>query len=377
MAQIDRLVARSSELKAELLAFAQSKRFASTLDEALQGSFTTSAPTESDLIDFFENFIMERRFSDGRTLLERFVRARGDLPRAERDMLLGWMNKVDGIFEVERIDGEVIVAVNVLDDLTYRIRSNMGLAGFDYRIKPGIFVMTRIVPILNEWILSGVSSTFEPKDADRALAIATQRAAQNPNLVFRNPELLAAAWDSQRKDRAEFIEFFGSDVRVLSGTECVDQMREFRYSQHGDAAAAIWGDLSFLASADSVGLIYDDAHGLGFFTGFHQIQEAFQDPELAAKPEHADAIQDYVSNPTISPVPLRRCAEEWPDGADRIFARLLGNPKFSWAEDGEALLRVAKPEYFDPPPKPKMSVNTSRIAAYIKSHGIPWVDPGH
>lgn len=50
---------------------------------------------EEALINFLDRFLLQHRLPDGRTVVERFVRARGDLPAAERDMLLGWRDVVE------------------------------------------------------------------------------------------------------------------------------------------------------------------------------------------------------------------------------------------------------------------------------------------
>jgi hypothetical protein len=75
-------VERSGDLKGELLRFAEGKRFANALAEAIDEWFGSTVPAEDhELIAFFEHFLFERRFSDGRTMVERFVRTRGDLPK--------------------------------------------------------------------------------------------------------------------------------------------------------------------------------------------------------------------------------------------------------------------------------------------------------
>jgi hypothetical protein len=209
VADIDRLVRRSAELKGELLAFSRGRRFDRALSAALASAFGSPVVAEEEeLINFFDHFLLQHRLADGRTVLERFVRARGDLPRAERDMLLRWRDVVEGVFEVEQIVGEVLLAVNLIDDLTYRIRTNMGPALYE-RTPPGSFLVARVVPIMDDWLLSGSLAVFPAEDASRLCAVAAKTALANPQLVFRNPQRLELARQQQRDDRAHFIEFFG------------------------------------------------------------------------------------------------------------------------------------------------------------------------
>jgi hypothetical protein len=39
-------------------------------------------------------------------------------------MLLGWRDVVEGVFEIRDRAGNAITAVNLIDELTYRIRAN-------------------------------------------------------------------------------------------------------------------------------------------------------------------------------------------------------------------------------------------------------------
>ena len=49
------------------------------------------------------------------------------------------------------------------------------------------------------------------------LRVAAQLATEHPRLVFRNPEKVALGGELQHKQRALFIEFFGTDLVVVSG----------------------------------------------------------------------------------------------------------------------------------------------------------------
>jgi hypothetical protein len=52
------------------------------------------------------------------------------LPEHERELLLGWRDVVEGIFEVHGRDGDALIVENLVDELTYRVSSNMGLSVF-------------------------------------------------------------------------------------------------------------------------------------------------------------------------------------------------------------------------------------------------------
>jgi len=210
-------------------------------------------------------------------------------------------------------------------------------------------------------------ATFPAETAEQLLPIAANRALENPEAVFRNPRLLERGWEQQRQDRAAFIEFFGTDLVVLTGAECESRMKEFRRNQNdNEAMMAEWDNLD-LAGQQSVAMIYDEDEGLGFFSDFRRFQAVFEDPDLVAHSEYAEIVQGYLADETVSLAPFRRCAEMWPNAADRVFAQVLGQSDFSWARDGETLLRSAKPGRFEPPPHPRFVPLNSRLTAHRRT----------
>src|SRR4051812_22681709 len=88
--------------------------------------------------------------------LEVAGRGRPGMEPAEREFLLGWRGVREGIFEVVGRDGPALLADNVIDDLRYRVHANVGPQIFD-RMPPGSFLVTRAVPVLDEWLISGAS----------------------------------------------------------------------------------------------------------------------------------------------------------------------------------------------------------------------------
>jgi hypothetical protein len=61
-----------------------------------------------------------------RPVLDAFLASRPDLSAADRDMLRGWRDPVEGVFEIRSKDQTAIVLLNLLDDFEYRTYSNMG-----------------------------------------------------------------------------------------------------------------------------------------------------------------------------------------------------------------------------------------------------------
>jgi hypothetical protein len=81
---------------------------------------------EQRFILLWDSFVLEHKLVNGRTVVEQFVAADPQLSDAEREMLLGWQDVVQGPFEVFRRVGPALVVQGRVDKLTYRVRSTMG-----------------------------------------------------------------------------------------------------------------------------------------------------------------------------------------------------------------------------------------------------------
>jgi len=364
-----KLVDRSGDLKGELVTFALRCRFARAFREVTERHFGDQIEVaEADFANVLDAFILQHPLPDGRTVVEHFVAEHPNLPPAERAMLLGWRDAVEGFFEVRRREGEALVVFNLVDELTYRVRSNMGpaaLAG----MRPRSFLITRLVPIGEDWLLSGISSILPSRDRAEVYRLAAELATRRLALMFRNPEKLALGWELQCAEHRHFMTFFGSDLVVLPGRELAERMRaymHFRLHEVRDdegASAADRSEESFgvtppvldlqlppeMCEADTVGVIYDEVEGLNFYADFGLVEETFANPDLASDRRHRQAVSDYLKEPSISPLPLRRLAERNPERASRVLARVLKQPGFSWSRDGEALPRRSKPTSFEDP----------------------------
>jgi hypothetical protein len=377
------LLEHCSDLKRQLVEFARSRRFSRQFDQALRAGSRGKAVDESEFINLIDHFILQRPLPGGRTVVETFVLAHPELAEADRQMLLGWRDVVEGVFEIRERDGEAIIAANLIDELTYRVCSNAGPIALT-PMKPGCFMIARIVPIGVGWMLSGTQQTFGASQRAAVLQVAAELAAKHPRLVFRNPGKVTQGWELTRKQRAMFIEFFDSDLIVVPGTEVASRMNGFltwhtrRMLEEADPAAGspdadvaartpAFSVPDDLASAPTVALAYDETEGLMFLANFALVREAFENPGLAADSEHRQAVLGYLKDDSISALPFRRLAGADTARASQLFRHLLDKPGFSWERDGEALLRKHKPWCFGTKPLPPVTPLSSELAEALPS----------
>ena len=112
---------------------------------------------EDEAIDAIDRFALLYRLPNGKTVLDQFLASWPDLSAADREMLRGWRDPVDGIFEIRGRERDSLILLNLVDDLEYRTYSNLGPAAFRPLRKHG-FVYARLVPIgpvPDAWLVSG------------------------------------------------------------------------------------------------------------------------------------------------------------------------------------------------------------------------------
>jgi len=372
------LLDRSAELKGELLEFSLQPRFDRDRREVLRDRFPVRfVGDESELITALDYFLLQHELRSGKTVVERFVAGRPDLPEHERELLLGWRNVVEGMFEVQCLDGDALVVENLIDELTYRVYSNMGPSVFR-PLKPGGFMIGRLVPVGPEWLISGAFAWYPQSDRAAIHHIAYEMTMRYPESAFRNPDKLARAQQLQNTEHDRFVQFFGADLVVVPGAQLTERMRSFYTFCRDQAVAELAAsgkqpkNVPFhapdypaaLVASDAVAVTHDEVEGMGLYGGFGPVDAAFADPSLLRHPDYRRRVRDYLDDDTISPLLFVRMAARDPERTNEVFRKLLGRKHFEWSIDGEKLMRRRKSHYFEQPRLPRVVPISDRLRPY-------------
>ncbi|MEO3888459.1 hypothetical protein [Nonomuraea sp. B5E05] len=361
---------QAGALKERLVDFALSPRFARELDKAFEqshpGGLVENEVTASMVVD---HFALQHRLASGDTVIDRFLRAHPGLSPQERSMLLGWKDVVEGFFEVQGKDRDAVILLNLVDELTYRARSNMGKAAFR-TVEKGMFLICRLVPLGEDWLVSAHISLFPAEARAQLLPQAAEVALRNPKLVFRNPEKLATARRMLAEQREVFIELHGAEYIVVPGDQVIPRLNAFMQTlmdraQPGDTTpppSSTYPDE--VLDADTVAIHFDPETGISLYLDFGLLQELFTNPSLINRRRYREILTSYLRGDDISPAAIRLLAEPDPDNASVVFQKLLKKKGFSWPEHGEALLRRHKARYFETPQLP----TTVPVSAAMTEH---------
>ena len=306
----------------------------------------------------------------GLPAIGRLLATRRDLTRADQQLLRWWQDDtVRGIFEARPAGTHAVTVLNLIDDLEYHV----------YGATPdaGAFISGMLLPLTTDdeaWLLSGDETGYPAADARAVARLAIDMATREPELVFRNPDKVKQGWEHMRRDRGEFLAFFGGDELVLPTLEAEGRLNAY-YKRRQDAALAARGrhravsesgETTFVMPEgffefDTVGIIYDERDGFVVVPEYGMLRALFADPALAADREHANVLRAYLREDTIPPLPLRRVAAAYPQNTDAVFRKVLGNRGFGWRQHGEGLLRKRKPGYFEAEPLPSVAVLSDRV----------------
>ncbi len=362
---------RAGVLKPMLVNFALSKRFSrelsTLLDRSLPDGWVDDEGSATMVIDYF---VLQHRLMGGDTVIDHFLLAHPELSSADRDLLLGWKDVVEGIFRVGRRDGDALILFNLVDELTYRTRSNMGISAFR-TLKKDMFLIGRLVPLGADWMLSGNPAAFRSRDRDLMLRQAAELAMRSPEAVFRNPAKLAEARRMLAEHREVFVRLHGADLIVVAGCELHERVDEFwrALAANADAEPPAGADLDLpdeVMDAETVAIHFDGETGLSFYVDFGLLEEAFADPSLIIRRRYRETLTGYLHDDEISPTPIRLLAERDPAKSTVVFRKLLKKRGFTWEEHGESLLRKYKARYFETAPLPRNVPLSEELAKHLR-----------
>src|SRR4051812_42502584 len=95
------LLDRAADLKRELVEYASSRRYSRELTRVLDHSFPgRMVSSELEIMNAIDFFALQYKLKDGLTAVDHFVAGHPQLSEADRAMLLGWKNVVEGVFEI-------------------------------------------------------------------------------------------------------------------------------------------------------------------------------------------------------------------------------------------------------------------------------------
>ena len=214
-------------------------------------------------------------------------------------MLIGWQDALISVFEIVKIASESLLAVSLVDEMTYRVYSNVG-RGFLRQLRVGYCFSGRLAPVGDNWLMSGAASLFTEREKPQAYQIAYKLSVEFPDLVFCNPVKREEGFKMQREDYNQFVAFFGTDSIAIPSELFDSQMRAYMQykmteargedgltvKERVEAAGEKIGEIpefvrpAWADDVETIGALCDERTGVYYMPDYGMLEAAFEYPEL-------------------------------------------------------------------------------------------------
>lgn len=294
-----------------------------------------------------ERLLFDFRYDDGTTIIDRFVR-RPRIGEAERAMALGFLDGVDGFFEVlaDAPAGATEIAVRCcLSDVEHVVVPTEP-AGVP-RLPKGSFLAGRMNPVAGTdvWTPSGSLETLPPSSRSVVAEAVEEMVMQAPWLTHRNPDHLRQATEQVADAHERFIAAHGSDLLLVAGKDLagiyadaiVPAGADEQGAEVSRAVARRTIEESGLAEADDVLVCSHPVAGFGFYRDFSGVARALE-TGVDADPDDLDLLRGYLDDSGVPAWVLRRIITDRLPAAEEAIARATARSDFDWSRDGEQLL---------------------------------------
>lgn len=193
-----------------------------------------------------------------RLVLDHFLESQPDLSSADRALVSRWSEGFMGLFAVIKRSLNHLMLMNWLTEKQYKVLIQKNPPDRNIaRLKTGEIILTRLLPLGEDWMLSG-PSIFLGKLGKPKLAVAIGKFKEyHKNYLYGDaPDLLEEAWQSVESYHQAFVDYFGSSEITLSGHQMEKKLADFQahMAQQKLAASGLEGQKSLGELADEAGV---------------------------------------------------------------------------------------------------------------------------
>ena len=340
----------AGDVKGKMVDFATSARFQRYWRELAREIHDDHPELDGDIVGVraTERLLFEFRYDDGTTIIDRFLQ-QPRLTDREREMAVGFLGGIEGIFEVTEDTPRGATAFEVrccLSDLEHVVAPTepTGIP----TIPSGSFVVGRLNPVAGTdlWTPSGDMDILPASQREAIAESVMTMAMQSPWLTHRNPEKRKAAADRVAEAHQRFVDRHGGDRILIHGKDVPDAFAEALVPVEGiDPAQVASGQAvarrtfegTELLDCDDVLMYSHPVAGFGFYTYFTQVARALEHGS-DADPEDLDIVRGYLDADSVPTWLLRQIIEENLPTSEAALALALNRPGFDWGRDGGDLL---------------------------------------
>ena len=362
------------DVKSALIDFSRRPEFTEDLEAALEEQFGEAKRpnAEEEWVNFQDWFTLQYKLETGETIAGQFVENfKNSMSRDVRELILGWGDVIEGFFEVKGRTATRVLVKNLINEREYEVFPAVSMV--DFEVKPGDFLLARIVPAKRFHIFSGAASTIEwggsEDERARIYKSAMDFQMRHPRMAFKdNEEKLQKSYESTRRYYEDFVEYFGADEVFGIGEEILHKYQGFfdylafekKDTENGQPLALAFEKRTGkpyqpltvklpepVLNSQDTGMLCDPVEGISFLIDYLRFIDVFKYPErYLGKRETEEIVMGYLESDSISDIPFRRIAKRFPQNFSRVMAYYLDQEGFPSIQIDD-LMREFKPDSFN------------------------------
>lgn len=346
---------RAERLKIELIEFATKGELKGEYERQHKLFFEAAQPDdEHENESVLDWFLFDWFDEDGEGAIVRYLDTHPDLDKADRAILLDWLDSINSVFEIRSVARNSLELRELDTGDIHTVKTHQE----DTPFKRGEFIIARLLPLGEDLIFSGLQ--FLMPDRESALAWLEMRRAFD---AFDSPEAVERA---QRQQVTAFCELFGCDELTVASTKLNSTLERFqryliterRDPETGMTPAEryrkeLGQELSVpdlpplpepIAGAGEVTILCDDFDGIVLLPDFNRFKRVFETDEPERQvPDWKDLVWTYIKNAEIPIVAFERVAEQFPLRVEKVVRSLIGDKDFSLEHLYAVLLHYKQP----------------------------------
>ena len=272
-----------------------------------------------------------------------------DVPEEQKNELRSWYLRHASFYKIVKTDVEITEAVNLVNDVSYRIREGASVKPSPRFFKPGMTIYGSLVPWRGEWYWSGEQLDMTP--------YSPQQIAESVAKHKRNTQIVARFWPEREKQVRERMEeefqsmmkHYGNNLTVLPNGRSWER-EEIKRMAAGMAKRGYMGMMPEFSVPEhlrncktGIGIYLDPVEGMEIMEHFDVIRSGLKKNGKNCTPDEENILRIWLDATAISSTFLERALKEY--GGEESIKQAV-----RWETDApywlDYLLRCRKGEYY-------------------------------
>ena len=272
-----------------------------------------------------------------------------DVPEEQKTELRNWYLRHASFYKIAKADNEITEAINLVNDVSYRIREGTPVKLSPRLFKPGMTAYGSLVPWRGEWYWSGEQFIVPPCTPDQ-IAQMVAKHKQNTQIVARFwPEREKAVRERMEEEFQSKMKHYGNDLVVLPNGRTWEREETKRIAADM-AKRGFMGKMPRFSISEhllncktGIGISLDPVEGMEIMEHFNAIRSGLKKNGNNCTPDEENILRIWVDATAISPAFIFRALKEY--GGEESIKRAI-----RWETDApywlDYLLRCRKGEYY-------------------------------